>query len=200
MRDGAGGTLPRMGFITGVITLLGFLWSLVLLGLELFVSVAATVAGVVVPATLAAGVASVVAVVVAVGLFGSAVVLNLGGVDDVYGTLNGRLFDDADQREPSQPETIPDVSPEVVTDDADRFSKSAFQSATGLTPPEFIHLFIRTNGGRVRQTTVYRCLPWSKSTACRYLDELEAEGKVTRVAVGGRNVVCTAESAPDRPE
>lgn len=138
------------------------------------------------------------ATVVVGGLFVSAVVLNLSGVDDVYETLASTLFDETQPApdEPTAPaDELPEVDEESVTDSAGRFSKSAFQAATGLTPPEFVHLFVRCRGGRVKQPTLYRCLPWSKSTAVRYLQQLEQQGRVTRITVNGQNVVCTREQA-----
>jgi hypothetical protein len=137
------------------------------------------------------------------GLFVTAIALNLSGVDDVYETLGSSLLEDLAPTgdrvddEPSEPaDALPEVDDDAVTDSAGRFSKSAFQAATGLTPPEFIHLFVRCRGGRIQQSTLYRCLPWSKSTAVRYLQQLEQTGQIVRIKVNGQNVVCTPEQAP----
>ena len=138
------------------------------------------------------------------GLFVSAIALNLSGVDDVYETMRSPRLDNlaptggrVDVDEPSEPaDALPEVDDDDVTDSAGRFSKSAFQAATGLTPPEFVHLFVRCRGGRVQQSTLYRCLPWSKSTAVRYLQQLEQAGKIVRIKVNGQNVVCTPDQAP----
>lgn len=133
-------------------------------------------------------------VLVFAGLFGAAILLRVLGVDDVYGTLFRRL-DDEDGTDDEQ--VIPDISHEEVTDEAGRFSGSAFTTATGMTPEEFVHLFVKSNGGRVRQSTLNTCLPWSKSTVSRHLDSLEKDGELRRVQIGRQNVVCTPEEVPD---
>lgn len=136
-------------------------------------------------------------VVIALGILVAAVGLRLLGVDDVYGALH-RPAERTESASTVTVESIPDLPPAAVTDDAGHFSQSAFTRVTGVTPAEFIHLFVIHNGGRVRQSTLNTCLPWAKSTVSRYLDALEAEGVVTRVSAGGQNIVCTPEAAPVR--
>lgn len=143
---------------------------------------------------LSAGLTGLVwGVAVVVWIVGAAVALNLAGVDDVYGVLDGVLGDDG---RPSV-EAPTDVSPEAVTDSRGHFSAERLRQVTGLEPTEFIHLVVQANGGRTEQATLTTCLPWSKATVSRYLDELEAAGVVERVSVGNRNVVCTPDERPE---
>ncbi|MBX0325498.1 hypothetical protein EGH21_20940 [Halomicroarcula sp. F13] len=129
-------------------------------------------------------------------LLGSAVVLSAFGVEDVHGDLLQRIDSDDSARQFS-PEALPDVSPEAVTDAKGRFSASTFERVTGMRPAAFVHLFVESKGGRVRQQTIITCLPWSKTTVGRLLDTLEEEGLLVRVSTGRENVVCTPAEAPD---
>lgn len=123
-------------------------------------------------------------------LMGAAVVLNVLGSEDVYTTLS-RVVDRTDTDDRASVEAVREMSSEVMTDDAGRFSPDAFERATGMTPAEFVHLFLKSKGGRVKQRTLTACLPWSRATVSRLLDDLEREGSVERVEVGRENVVCT---------
>lgn len=135
-------------------------------------------------------------VVVALSLLLMAVGLRLLGIDDTYARLGGT-------REPTDPsstdpvETALDVSTEAVTDDSGSFSRRAFVEATGMSPAEFVHLYVRRSGGRVRQTTLNACLPWSKSTVSRLLDTLERDEVMVRVESGRENLVCVPDAIPD---
>lgn len=132
-----------------------------------------------------------------VALFVAAVVLNLLGVEDVFSVLDRRVSgDEGTDTDPL--EAVRSVSAEVMTDEAGRFSPEAFERATGISPAEFVLLFVKSSGGRCKQKTIATCLPWSKSTVSRLLDSLEDEGLLERVTVGRENVVCTPEAAPDR--
>lgn len=128
-------------------------------------------------------------------LLGVAALLNILGVEDVHAVLLRRL--NRDDESPSV-ETIPDVPPEEITDNRGRFSSAAFERVTGLTPAEFVHLFVQTNGGRVKQQTLGTCLPWSEATVSRLLAALEDDDVIERVTLGRENVVCLPEAVPDR--
>lgn len=130
-------------------------------------------------------------------LIGTAVLLNAIGVEDVHSTIFRRIAGkDGTQRQSI--EAVQDVNPAAVTDTEGRFSSASFERATGLTPAEFIHLFIRSKGGHVRQQTLNSCLPWSKATVSRLLTRLEEEGVIERVRLGRENVVRLAEHETDR--
>jgi hypothetical protein len=126
-------------------------------------------------------------------LLGAAIVLDLLGSRDVYTRLR-RAVDRTDR---ASVEAVREMSPEAMTDDAGRFSSDAFERATGMTPAEFVRLFVKREGGRAKQGTLAACLPWSRSTVSRLLDTLEDEGVVERIEVGREKVVYTAEAAPD---
>lgn len=117
--------------------------------------------------------------------------LRLLGTEDVYETLGRRLGDGESSL------SLPEVSEEDVLDEAGRFSGTAMERATGMTPGEFIRLYVDVNGGRVAQSTLNATLPWSKSTVSRQLDALERQGVVHRVEAGRQNVVCTPERLPN---
>lgn len=128
-------------------------------------------------------------------IFLAAAVLNLAGVGDVHGYLDRNMGgDDASESDPV--DTIRDVSHEEVTDGSGRFSPDALERVTGMTPAEFVHLFVRANGGRVKQKTLNTCLPWSKATVSRYLDTLEDDDVVERVTIGREKIVCLPEAVP----
>lgn len=130
-------------------------------------------------------------------LFAAAAVLNVLGVGDVYAVINRNV--DGDDRSRTDPEeTVRHVSPESVTDEHGRFSSAAFEKVTGMSPAEFVHLFVQSNGGRVKQKTLNTCLPWSGSTVTRILDTLEEDGVIVRITVGRQNIVCTPDAVPDR--
>lgn len=139
------------------------------------------------------------------GLGVAALLLRLAGVDDVYGALRRRTGDgpggdaigDATPGGGPDAGELPDVSETAVTDRRGHFSASLFHLATGLEVTEFVVLFVERNGGRVPQGALCRSLPWSTATVTRYLDQLEDEGVVERVAVGNRNVVCLPGAAPE---
>lgn len=129
-------------------------------------------------------------------LFAVAAVLNVLGVEDVHGVILRRIdTDDTDGTDPV--ETVLDISPDAVTDERGRFSPEAFVGVTGTTPAEFVHLFVKSNGGRVKQKTLNTCLPWSKSTVSRLLDSLERDGAIERITIGRENIVCTPEAVPE---
>lgn len=128
-------------------------------------------------------------------LLGSAVVLSALGVEDVYGGLLKRIDDETAGERSSK--ALPDVSSEAVTDTEGRFSASRFERVTGMRPAAFVHLFVESNGGRVRQQTIITCLPWSKTTVSRLLDTLEEKGILVRVSTGRENIVCTPAEAPE---
>lgn len=128
-------------------------------------------------------------------LFVAATVLNVLGIDDVYARLSGVVGDRGSVR--VDIDGVDGVSEGEITDDAGRFSPAAFERTTGITPAEFVHLYVRSNGGRVRQQTIATCLPWSKATVSRLLDDLETEGVAIRVNNGRENIVCTPEAVPD---
>lgn len=128
-------------------------------------------------------------------LFGAAAILNLAGVGDVHGFLDRTIGDD-DASDTAAVETVRDVPHEKVTDGSGRFSADALERVTGMTPHEFVHLFVRANGGRVKQKTLNTCLPWSKATVSRYLDTLERDGVVERVTIGREKIVCLPEAVP----
>lgn len=131
------------------------------------------------------------------GLFAAAAVLNALGVEDVHAVIDRRI--DRDEAAEADPvETVRRVPPEEVTDDSGRFSPEAFEAVTGVSPAEFVHLFVKSNGGRVKQKTLNACLPWAKSTVSRLLDSLERDGVIERVTIGRENIVCTPESIPER--
>lgn len=129
------------------------------------------------------------------GLFVAATLLNVFGVEDVHAVLLRRVRDDGGG---STVETIPDVPTAEITDSRGRFSSAAFERVTGLTPSEFIHLFVQSNGGRVKQQTLTTCLPWSNATVSHLLDALEDDELIERVSTGRENVVCLPEAVPDR--
>lgn len=166
---------------------LGSLWSVLGLVWKKLVALVGQVLGV------------VWGLLVALGLLVAAVVLNVLRVDDVYASLR-RVVDRDESTEKDAVERVRQVSPEEITDDAGRFSPELFASATGMTPAEFVHLYVRSRGGRVKQKSLTRCLPWSKSTVSRLLDTLESEDVVERVELGRENLVCTPESVPGRAE
>jgi hypothetical protein len=129
------------------------------------------------------------------GILGAAVILNALGVESVHTRLYRAL--DRDGSDDADREPVPDVSFERVTDDAGRFSPEAFEKVTGMAPPEFVHLYVKSKGGRIEQKHLNTCLPWSKSTVSRLLDSLEEDGVLVRVTVGRANVVCTPDSVPE---
>lgn len=181
-----------MGVLTEVIRVVVHLWQLLL---GLVISLFSVLVGYL-PAPVAVLLASLPAFLVGVLLFGVATALNARGVADVHATIYRALYERGRDSGKVPEVSLPEPDPEEVTDDQGRFSSSAFQTATGLTPHEFVHLFVTANGGRVYQTTLNRYLPWSKATVSRYLDELEAEEVVVRVTIRGRNVVCLPEDVP----
>lgn len=130
--------------------------------------------------------------VVVLGLLAGAVLLRVTGVDDVFGALSDRPDDEADD----VAVTVTEIDAEAVTDERGHFSAALFHRATGLSPSEFVHLIVERNGGRVPQAVLAQCLPWSRGTASRYLDELESAGAVERVRIGNRNVVCLPSETP----
>lgn len=134
--------------------------------------------------------------VLVVALFGAAVVLNAIGVDDVYGVLHRRIDRD-DASTADHVEAVRNISAEEVTDDRGRFSSTAFERVTGMTPAEFVHLFVKSNGGRIKQQTLNTCLPWSNATVSHLLDRLERDGAIERIRSGRENVVCTPEAIPE---
>jgi Fic family protein len=125
----------------------------------------------------------------------AATAINLAGGTDVYETLSRRLSSESESS--TDDLDLRAIDATQVTDDAGRFSASALERVTGLSPVEFILLFVQANGGRVRQTTINRALPWSKSTVSRYLDLLESEGALVRLDGGRGNVVCLPDQVPD---
>lgn len=129
-------------------------------------------------------------------LVGVATILNLVGVGDVHGFLDRTIGDD--ESETGAVETVHDVPHEEVTDGSGRFSPDALERVTGMTPHEFVHLFVRANGGRVKQKTLNTCLPWSKATVSRYLDTLERDGVVERVTIGREKIICLPEAVPEQ--
>lgn len=131
-----------------------------------------------------------------ISLFGAAVVLNAVGVDDVYGVLH-RTIDSDDPSAQDHVEAVRNISAEAITDDRGRFSSAAFVKVTGMTPAEFVHLLVKTNGGRIKQQTLNTCLPWSNATVSHLLDTLERDGVIERVRSGRENVVCTPEAIPE---
>lgn len=133
--------------------------------------------------------------ILVVGLFVAAAVLNVLGVDNVYDVLD-RTIDRGDTERTEGVTALGRISSEDVTDERGRFSAEAFENVTGMTPPEFVHLLVKTNGGRIRQQTLNTCLPWSNATVSHILDTLERDGAVERVRSGRENIVCTPESIP----
>lgn len=147
-------------------------------------------------AALAAVFNYLVGAAVFLSLLLGAIWLRILGVEDTYARLGGtRGPTDTSSTDPM--ERALDVSPEAVTDETGSFSRRAFVEATGMSPAEFVHLYVERNGGRVRQKTLNTCLPWSKSTVSRILDTLEGDEAVVRVEVGRQNLVCTPDSVPD---
>lgn len=147
-------------------------------------------------AVLAAVFNYVSGVVVFLSLLLGAIGLRVLGVEDTYTRLGGtRGPTDTSSTDPM--ERALDVSPDAVTDEKGRFSRRAFVEVTGMSPAEFIHLYVKRSGGRVRQKTLNTCLPWSKSTVSRILDTLEGDETVVRVEVGRQKLVCIPDSVPD---
>lgn len=130
-----------------------------------------------------------------VALFGVAVVLRMLGVENVYSVLN-QTVERADRSEAGTVKRVREVPAEKVTTDDGQFSAEEFEATTGLTPPEFVHLYVQSNGGCVEQTTINDCLPWSKATVSRVLDTLEDDDLVRRIKMGRVNIVCTPDAAP----
>lgn len=188
----------------------GFVWEVVLLLESMLAAIWGATAGLLssllgslwaaVTAALALVFGVIWGAVLVAGLLVAAMALTFAGVDDVYGTLS-RIVDRGDgvAREVPDLDDVADVDDDAVTDDAGRFSPAAFESTTGLSPGEFLVLFVTSNGGRVRQPTLYTCLPWSKSTVSRLLSRLEEDDVVMRVTVGRENIVCTPDAAPEQP-
>lgn len=182
-----------MGALSELLRILASLWQVLLsVTLALFSFLAGFL-----PAPVALFVASLPAFLVGFVLFGVAAILNARGVPDVHATLDRTILARGRRTDGSRTPELPAPRPAEVTDTRGRFSSDAFQRTTGLTPAEFIHLFVSGNGGTVKQTTLNRCLPWSKTSVCRYLDDLEANDVVRRVSVGGQNLVCLPDAIPD---
>lgn len=121
--------------------------------------------------------------------------------DDVHATLDRWIGDpsgDDGGDDPLAP--VREAATEAFTDASGRFSPDSFERVTGLTPAEFLHLYVRSRGGRVRQGQLNSSLPWSKSTVSRLLDGLEEEGHLERVEVGRQNLVCEPHHVPDDRE
>lgn len=171
----------------------GTLWSLLVWIISSLISLLAAL----LPAAVLGVLTSVWAMMLIVALLASAVLLNLVGVDDVHEVLV-RHFPSGNPETPARAVAeITEVDPASVTDESGRFSGSAFETVTGLTPAEFIHLYVQANGGRVWQSNLNTVLPWSKASVSRTLDELEANDVLVRVQKGGRNVVCTPSKVPE---
>lgn len=132
-------------------------------------------------------------------LFGLAALLNVAGIDDVAGALRRAMPGETTSGRVSV-ERVRDMSPEAFTDGAGRFSPATFEKVSGMTPAEFIHLYVESRGGRIKQQHLTTSLPWSNATVSRYLDVLEREGVVERVETGRKNIVCSPGSLPDRVE
>lgn len=180
-----------MALIPELTQLLGYLWSLLLLLFSGLVSLLFSL----LPASIAVFLSTVWGVSLVVGLLMVATAINLVGDRDVYATLTRRLSNES--TESGDDIDLSALDEADITDASGHFSASALETVTGLTPPEFIVLFVRVNGGRVNQTTIVRSLPWSKSTVSRYLDLLESEEALTRVELGRGNVVCLPEAVPE---
>jgi hypothetical protein len=178
-------------FLSGITEILGHLWSLLLLVLSalwsLFVGL--------VPVSILVALSTVWGLVLVGALVVVATAINFAGRDDVYESLSRRLSNESASS--TDDIDLSAIDATQVTDDAGRFSPRALEAVTGLSPPEFIMLFVQANGGRVRQMTITRALPWSKSTVSRYLDLLESEGALVRIKGGRGNVVCLPDQVPD---
>ena len=128
------------------------------------------------------------------GLLGLAIGFKMFGVDDTYRSMRRLLSsDDAD----GALEAVQSVPHEEFTDKQGRFSPAAFERTTGMTPSEFVHLYVASRGGRVKQRTLASCLPWSKPTVSRLLDTLEENGLARRINNGRENIVCTPDALPE---
>lgn len=182
-----------MPIISEALRFIVYLWSIVLAVVSGLLALLASLA----PVSLTIFVSTVWGFVIVCGLFGAALILNIVGVEDVHGTLNRVLSDDGGGVELTAVEEAVAIDPAAVTDDRGHFSQSAFETATGMTPTEFTHLYLQWKGGRVKQASLNRCLPWSKTTVVRYVDDLESEGLVVRVKIGRENIICTPEKVPD---
>ena len=178
-------------FVTEISQLLGYLWSLLLLLLSGLWSLLVGL----VPLWILVALKTVWGLAIVGALLVAATAINLAGGTDVYETLSRRLSSESESS--TDDLDLRAIDATQVTDDAGRFSASALERVTGLSPVEFILLFVQANGGRVRQTTINRALPWSKSTVSRYLDLLESEGALVRLDGGRGNVVCLPDQVPD---
>lgn len=176
----------------GVINLLGSLWALLLSLIATLVSIASGLVSATLSVTSLVG-----GVLVVAGLLVVAAVLNLLGVEDVHETLSGVVGAESSDEDLFSLAELEDLDEEDVTDQHGRFASGTFHRVTGLAVPEFIVLFVQAKGGRVWQSTLNTCLPWSRATVTRYLDRLEANGTLVRVERGNRNLVCTPETVPD---
>lgn len=184
------GTL-LMAVIPELTQLLGYLWYVLLLVVSRLFSLLVSL----LPASIIVFLSTVWGIVLVGGLLALATAINLVGGSDVYATLTRRLS--RESLEPGDDVDLSDIDETAITDASGQFSASALETVTGLTPSEFIVLFVRVNGGRVNQTTIVRSLPWSKATVSRYLDLLESEGALTRVELGRANVICLPEAVPE---
>lgn len=80
------------------------------------------------------------------------------------------------------------------------FDSKRFSSETGVTTTEYISLYLKANGPRVRQQELVRSLAWSDATVSRLLKRLEEDGVVETYTLGRENVICLPGTSPSIPE
>lgn len=94
-------------------------------------------------------------------------------------------------------ETIPSDAGTLPNGSFDSFR---FQFETGLSPVEYVGVYLEANGPRVRQQTLVRSLEWSDATVCRLLQSMEEDGAVERCLLGREKIICLPGTAPAPPE
>ncbi|WP_435095159.1 helix-turn-helix transcriptional regulator [Halarchaeum sp. P4] len=86
----------------------------------------------------------------------------------------------------------------MPTDESRRHeTRAAFAVRTGTTPAQFVLDALAESSGRLCQRTLVERSGLTESAVCCVLADLEDRGRITRVRVGGRNLVFLPEHAPD---
>lgn len=66
-----------------------------------------------------------------------------------------------------------------------------------VTDEERARRFLRSRGGRMKQSALVECTGWSKSKVSRLLSQMEADGRVERIPIGREKFVSLPGHMPE---